>query len=92
MQQSRMRNHVEADREYVAISIAPGFAISEFVSHFDFFSFKPVTRMCVVIQGLGYAQGGPRRNRGGEASHSKQPTRIFGLIGKLSDRKLIRAR
>ena len=39
--------------------------------------------MCLVIRGLGYARRGPRLET--IDTH-------FGLIGKLSDRKLIRAR
>ena len=39
VQQSKMQNAFEADRQYAAIWIAPGFAAFEFVSNLYFFSF-----------------------------------------------------
>ena len=73
MQQYEMQNRFEAEREYAVMSIVPGFAVSEFVSNVFWFILT-LPRMCLVIQGLGYAQGG-------EGPPSKQPTRNFGLIG-----------
>ena len=64
------------------MSIAPGFAVDEIVSFF-FVSFRRY-RECVLSLKVGVRAGGPRRterSEGGEVLPSKQPTRIFWLIG-----------
>ena len=40
MQEFKMQNCFEADRQKAAISIAPGFAFSEFASKFDLFLYN----------------------------------------------------
>ena len=50
------KNYFEADWQEVANSIAPSSAVSEFVSNFFF---QTLTRMGLVIRGLGYVWRSP---------------------------------
>ena len=68
MQQSKIQNHFEAERQLAAISIAPGFVVSEIVSRFIYFIFNFTANVSC-------------HSRVGVRPPLKKPSRIFGLIG-----------